>query len=380
MKIRRFALTAALTAGLATAASAQTNYYANAAAATGDNFNSGQSSKWVVSGGGSNTSASAGNVYHTNGWTIRAGRVGNTTGTGALTFTGGSLVVDEYAPSTSLATGTAQAKGAIVFDLAATLVGPRTNPTAYTSATYTVNLVTAPLTATMTPGVASTANTLRIIQGGNGVTNLNGTLTLNGDTQFKIGSSQTDMRFNINAPITGSGRIEMSGGSAGSQAENGFSTWAVADMSGWTGSLMSVINKHTISFTQDSDFFTTNPTAVINFGTTSGGFLNLSADVSFGSGNVFVNGTALVDGVYTVDDLNLPFSHGASGLYGQTLTNTHIAYFASEGSAYTTSGTTYKLYVGQSLNGAPVPEPSTYAIIFGSLALLGAVVRRRQKK
>lgn len=380
MKIHRFTLAAVLTAGLAAVASAQSDYYANGTAGSNDNYNGVTANKWTLSSGSPAyvaANATVGNVYHTNGWTLRAGHVGTTTG-GGNSFTGGTLLIDDYSTSPNLTSNTTH--GGIIFELATSSLqfGPRANPTSYTYGTYTVNVTTAPLTAAMTPGVLTAGNALRVIQGSTGVINLNGTVTLNGDTEFKLPSSINDMRFNFGGPIVGSGRIELSGGSAGGTTGNGYATWAVGDMSGWSGSLITVINKHTLSFTQDTDFFTTNPSAVINFGTTSLGFLNLSADVSFGSGNVFVNGSALADGVYTVDDLNAPFLSLSTG-YGATDSSGHKELLASEGTAYALTGTTYKLYIGQSINAAPVPEPSTYAVIFGSLALLGAVVRRRRK-
>ncbi|QYM78565.1 hypothetical protein K0B96_14870 [Horticoccus luteus] len=380
MKINRLTLLSGLTACLASLANAQTDYYANGAAGTSDNLNSSQNNKWTLGGTPAYVAANTtpGNVYHTNGWTLRAGRIGTTVDPqGSFTFNGSSLVIDDYAAGSSLNSNTTH--GAVIFELASVLAGPRLSPATYTRGSYTVNLTTAPLSATMTAGAASAANSLRIIQASNGVTTINGSLTLNGDTQFKIGSSITDMLVKIDAPITGSGRIEMSGGSAGGQMENGFDTWAVSDMSGWTGGLINVVNKHTISFTNDTDFFTTNPNAVINFGTTSSGFLNLQADVSFGSGKVFINGTSLADGSYTVDMLNTPFTSGVNGLYGQTLTNGHISLFASEGANFGTVGTTYKLYVGSSIASA-IPEPSTYAAVVGLFVLAGAAYRRRQRQ
>lgn len=365
MKLPRLRLLSAIALAItATTALRAGNGYANGnvdnstSATWNDAGTSGSSLKWTSDGGATYVDATPGNDYHTNGYNVRAGRIGVKVTAGApgtTTFFGDHLIIDGYDAASGVASSTAN--GLLQFDLASTsnngqTNGPRQNPTDYYRGEYTANIVTA-----ATPGLE-----VRTIRAGTGVATLHGTLVLNGKTRFDIPGSVNDVRFNIEAPVTGTGDIEIAGGSAGGGTANGFVTWAFRDLTGWQGSTISVINKHTISFTGPANFYVSNPNAALRFSSTSAGFLNLSADVSFASGKVsFTTGTTsnpittvIPDGVYTVTDLN-NLAQSVSG------TNAYLTQpLASEGPGYPapTSGTTFKLYIGQ---GIPSTAPTITA-------------------
>ncbi len=293
---------------VAVAGFAQTHYFVNANAGNSDNWNSTNAGvKWTTGGTsyqGSN--GGAGNVYHTNGYTIRAGRVGNATGgsPNPYNFSGKLLVIDGFNSASDLTDSSSGAGGLIFFELAGSPVGPRLGtPTTSTKANYVANIVADAIGAT--PGAT------RGIRGSTGVTTLDGTLRLNGNTTFSVPSGVNDMLFTIKSAVLGAGNIELSGGSAGGSTENGYVTWAFENLSGWQGSSLSVTNKHTISFTQVVDFTATNPGAALAFpSTTSVGFLNLSANVVFASGKVTYGTNVLPDGTYTAAQLNALWNTG----------------------------------------------------------------------
>lgn len=344
------------------------DYHARTGSAATDNWNDAVATrKWSLPGTFSPTAAASGNVYHTNGQNIRAGHIGTVSGPGTTSvFAGDKLVVNGYNAAVGFGTATA-ATGVLTFELGTGLVGPKASPTGYTRGTYTANIETALNSGSVVAaGNASGSSGLQLIQGTTGVTTLNGTLTLHGDTRFRSLGSQTDVLFNVNSAVSGTGRIELGLGTAPNAANlNGSVTFGFNNLNSWSGNLISVTDRYTIGFTDDTDFLTNNPAAVINFGVTQPGFLNLQADVWFSSGNVFINNTPLADGVYTVSALNALF--GASDFYDGA------DYFASEGIDFSAIGTTYKLHVGA------IPEPSTYAAMFGALAF-GVILFQRRKR
>lgn len=293
---------------MASSALAQVNFYANAAAGAADNWNaSGAAVKWTSNSGSTYVAAAstAGNLYHTNGYTVKAGRIGNTTGgsPNPYAFTGETFVVDGFNSDSGLTDGSSGGGGVLYFELASTATGPRAGTP--TAGTYQVNVITAP------DGV--TAGSTRTIRGSTGSTTINSSsaLKLDGKTTFSVPSGVNDMLFTIAAPVSGVGDIELSGGSAGGSTANGYVTWAFANLSGWGGSKITVTNKHTISFTSNIDFTDTNPRAALDFpSTTSVGFLNLSGNVTFGAGKVTYGGTALANGTYTAAQLNAIWNTG----------------------------------------------------------------------
>ncbi len=303
-------------------ASAQVNFYANAAAAAGENWNTASTTKWTTNGTTfQGPEETPGNVYHTNGYTVRAGRIGAATG-GAVPavdapssiFLGEKIIVDTFNASSGLA-GTGNGSGILFFELASPATGPRLGaPGAVTQASYTANI------ATGTSTVAGTQH----IRFGTGMTTLNGTLELNGYTNFSIPGSTNDVLVTIKSPVTGTGSIDISGGGAGGSVANGWVTWVFEDLSGWRGEAINVSQKHTIKFVRDIDFRATSPNAALAFGASSVGFLNLSANVKFTSGKVSWGTNILPDGTYTAADLNdiwktggyttLPFASGSGTL------------------------------------------------------------------
>ncbi|QYM78561.1 immunoglobulin domain-containing protein [Horticoccus luteus] len=349
--------------------------YANGTSGT-DTWNDAAASlKWTSDAGVTFVAPTAGNVYHTNGNNVKAGQIGvpsDLGAAGATTFAGDQLIVDGYSAASG---GTSNATaGKLIFEQGNTAnnvqaSGPRQTPSSYYRAEYTANIVTAP----------TTGADVRTLQGSTGLITLKGTLTLNGTTNFFLPSKVSDMRFNIEAALSGSGDIVINGGSAGGTTTNGFVTWAFGDMSQWHGTAITVANKHTIAFTQNTDFYTTNPTLQLDFSNTSAGFINLSANVSVGSGKVKIaTGTSknpatftLLDGIYTVYDLNaLAIAQSASGAPYSAQT------WASEGAGYDAAGTTYKLYVGQALPAtAPTisTQPASKAVFAGSSVTFSVV-------
>ncbi|WP_175414968.1 DUF4838 domain-containing protein [Nibricoccus aquaticus] len=293
---------------LAAGGFAQTNYYVNASAGSSDNWNSTNANvKWTTSGSTYvGASGTAGNVYHTNGYTLRAGRVGNTTGgsPNPYNFSGQLLVIDGFSSASTLTDGSAGGGGILLFELASSATGPRLgSPSTSTKANYVANIAT--------DAIGGTPGSTRTIRGSTGVTTLNGTLRLNGKTTLSVPSGVNDMLFTVKSTVLGTGSIEISGGSAGSGTANGYVTWEFENLSGWTGASISVTNKHTISFTSAVDFTVTNPGAALTFpSTTSVGFLNLGANVSFASGKVTYGASVLPDGTYTASQLNALWNTG----------------------------------------------------------------------
>ncbi|ATC65802.1 hypothetical protein CMV30_18635 [Nibricoccus aquaticus] len=323
MKLRYTAFALAALLSMAVNVSAQVNYYANKSPGSADapslenKWNlAANTYMWAPAGGASYVDASAtpGNVYHTNGYTVRAGRIGTTDGTASSVFLGEKLVVDAFS-STSGLTGASSGSAILLFELAATSTGPRLGvPGSVTQGSYSANIAT---------GTSTTAGTQHL-RFSTGVTVLQGTLAANGYTNFSIPNSVTDVLVTIKSAVIGNGDIEVSGGSAGSAVANGWVMWAFEDLRGWTGSTILVQHKHTISFTRDIDFRITNSRAALTFGATSIGFLNLSANVKFDSSKVSWGTNILPDGTYTAAQLNalwktggyatLPFASGSGTL------------------------------------------------------------------
>lgn len=290
--------------GMALPGLAQTSYYANANAGSSDQWNGNNANiKWTLTGASYiAASGTAGNVYHTNGYTVRGGRIGNTTGgsPNPFNFVGQTLVVDGFTSGTGLTDGSSGGGGILLFELASTAVGPRAGTP--TQANYVANIVTGAIGGTNTPG------STRTIRGSTGQTSLDGSLRLNGFTTFSVPSGVNDMEFTIKSPVSGTGNIELSGGSAGGSTVNGWVTWIFQNLTNWQGTNINVLNKHTIKFVNDIDFTVTNPSASLTLSSSSTGFLNLSANVTFASGKVKYGTTALPDGTYTAAQFNTYYS------------------------------------------------------------------------
>ncbi|ATC65809.1 hypothetical protein CMV30_18670 [Nibricoccus aquaticus] len=302
------------------AAIAQTDFYAASSKANNnDRWNNADAPRKWTSDGKTWVGAKTGNVYHTNGYQIKAGNIGTSGGAKPVSssFNGAKLIIDGFS-STSGVSAEGAGDGEIVFDLkSGGAVGPRAGGSKNaTLGGYRADIVTA-----VTLGAEK-----RTLRAAVGVAVLDGTLTLNGNTRFTTGSLN-DMRFIIRSAVTGSGNIEINGGSSGSKIANGFLTWEFKNLSGWRGTSIAVANKHTISFSSPTDFAQINPAASLSFSSAATGFINLSADVSVASGKFSFGDHVLEDGVYTADQLNelhvskwngskdYPFASGKSRLF-----------------------------------------------------------------
>ncbi len=286
-----------LTCAFATASAALANtdfYAASSKGNSGDRWNNANSPRKWTADGKTWTGAKPGNVYHTNGYQIKAGAIGASGKAVSSAFAGSKLVIDGFNPASGLG-GEGAGEGEIHFELkTSSPVGPRAGG----AKGATVGGYRADIVAAETSGSEK-----RTIRASIGVAILDGTLTLNGNARFTTGSFN-DMRFIIRAPVTGSGDIEISGGSSGSKIANGFLTWEFKDLTGWRGAAIVVFNKHTISFSSPTDFAQLNPKASLYFPAGSNGFINLAADVSVASGKFSYGSQVLEDGVYTADQLN----------------------------------------------------------------------------
>jgi hypothetical protein len=141
----------------------------------------------------------------------------------------------------------------------------------------------------------------------------------------------------------------------------------------------------------------------VNFGVSStyGGTYSV-APTGFGSAGVaaggLLSGGSYVDGVYSRDSGlgvyggGIQFSNGTSGVIDQTdVLNRSGSYQALQASVALSSGlaqagagttsvalTSFAYQFNTTQVAAPVPEPETYGMLLGGLALLGMVARRRK--
>lgn len=153
-------------------------------------------------------------------------------------------------------------------------------------------------------------------------------------------ASQTNtqtLEANIGA-LTGSGILHIN---AETGTEIGTHLWNVGDASGFNGTMQ--INQGGLTFTGSGNDFSTASLRLPNLGAISS--ILLEEDVIFGS----LTGTAFAD--------------IQPGTYGAGQLNTLMSTTVFSGNA----------------NLTVVPEPSTYALIFGALFLALAVTRKRRK-
>lgn len=127
--------------------------------------------------------------------------------------------------------------------------------------------------------------------------------------------------------------------------------------------------------------------STIDFGLSSAGTYSFRAGVDFGKGGaVFLDGTA-VD--LKTNDMWWSGSYGNSSQYFQVSNaalsagNHTLTIYGLEGCCdggqqvqFAKAGEGYQTFTDATL--APVPEPETYAMLLGGLAMLGAVARRRR--
>lgn len=373
------------------------DFYANAivAAAAGDTWNEAiTGTKWIRNAGSAYVAAAAEpDSYHTNGYVIRAGQIGLPIGgsvsTGTVpssTFAGQWFIIDGFQGGSGLVDGSTgnTANGRLTVEPASTgaAVGPRGTiqgttatygPDQVTRAIYSANIVAAANSVVMTPGVPTTG--LRQIFGSGGVITLTGTLTLDGSIGFGLPSGPNDMLFSIDSVVTGTGDIELSGGSAGGTWANGWVTWSFSNLQGWQGSLINVLHKHTLGIAANTDFYVTNPAARVAFATGSMGFIRLDADLSVGSGGfIFVNSGGqipLADGMYDVASLNAAAAAAgqtfASGLgrvfVGRAIPSSSPGIATASPFATGLVGTTY----AQTIEASGGTPPYTWTISAGSL-------------
>lgn len=127
--------------------------------------------------------------------------------------------------------------------------------------------------------------------------------------------------------------------------------------------------------------------STIDFGLSSAGSYSFRAGVDFGKGGaVFLDGTA-VD--LKTNDMWWEGNYGNSSQYFQvsgaalSAGNHTLTIYGLEGCCdggqqvqFAKAGEGYQTFTADTL--APVPEPETYAMLLGGLAMLGAVARRRR--
>ncbi len=127
--------------------------------------------------------------------------------------------------------------------------------------------------------------------------------------------------------------------------------------------------------------------STIDFGLSSAGTYSFRAGVDFGKGGaVFLDGTA-VD--LKTNDMWWSGNYGNSSQYFQVSNaalsagNHTLTIYGLEGCCdggqqvqFAKAGEGYQTFTDATL--APVPEPETYAMLLGGLAMLGAVARRRR--
>lgn len=127
--------------------------------------------------------------------------------------------------------------------------------------------------------------------------------------------------------------------------------------------------------------------STIDFGLTSAGTYSFRAGVDFGKGGaVFLDGQAVTfktndmwwSGNYSNSSQYFQVSNAALSAGNHTLTIYGLEGCCDGGQQvqFAKAGEGYQSFTANTL--APVPEPETYAMLVGGLAMLGVVARRRR--
>lgn len=130
--------------------------------------------------------------------------------------------------------------------------------------------------------------------------------------------------------------------------------------------------------------------STIDFGLTSAGTYSFRAGMDFGKGGaVFLDGKAVTfkstdmwwNGNYNNSNQYFQVNNAALTAGNHTLTIFGLEACCDGGQQvqFAKSGSAYQSFSSKSLALAPVPEPETYAMMLGGLAMVGVAARRRRK-
>lgn len=214
-----------------------------------------------------------------------------------------------------------------------------------------------------------------------------GTLTVNGET--KLGNANASSTATGNLTVTG-GTVALNnlvGVGSDSSGRGHVSIGGDAVFSfGGAGSSM-VLRSGDNTFTVNGSAATINGTRltgtslefndgnVVSFNFDAAGIsaVNLIADIRFGGSDVTLNvdTNGIANGVYLLFDFG--GYHNPDGTWATTFGTENISGLLAGQSANV-------LYNSDSIQLEVIPEPGTYAAIFGALALLGVMLRRRVRK
>lgn len=180
-------------------------------------------------------------------------------------------------------------------------------------------------------------------------------------------------------------------GSSSADAQASAQSYADVVNAAVTGSGRSVVLSSYDNVSNNSVFHTGSSNiafkSTIDFGLTSAGTYSFRAGVDFGKGGaVFLDGQAVTfktndmwwSGNYSNSSQYFQVSNAALSAGNHTLTIYGLEGCCDGGQQvqFAKAGEGYQSFTANTL--APVPEPETYAMLVGGLAMLGVVARRRR--
>ena len=318
-------------------------------------------------------------------------------GTGSLTL---SNTTSAYTGNTTVRDGKLIA-GASQTSGSAGPFGTSTNAIILGDAT-TISSVSAMAPQLLTGGAFTVTRAITVGASNGALGNASTTFTIGGNTaNTSTFSGVTTLNQNLSVTQVASGTLNLTGnitsGSSGTQTITFNNVGSVSQSTGVIGG-----GTGAIAVTQSGAGTTTLSGANTYTGATTvtAGTLATGSTGTFGAGNVsVVSGAALTFGnsasiadlstltfskTSTAGSINLNFTGIETvGLLLDSVSSTYLAggtYTATDLNTLLASLGGNAVFAGTgSLSFSSIPEPSTYAAIFGGLALVGAVVQRRRR-
>ena len=294
----------------------------------------------------------------------------NTSFAGTVTVTTGTLVA---ATTTAL-----NSNNAVSVASAGTFkAGAATLTIAGLNDSTTGGTVSNTVANTLTLGGSGTYSFSGVIQNGTGTQTLTksgaGTQTLAGVNTYTGATTVSAGTLSVTGSLASGSAVSVASGATlrGTGTINGATTIASG---GTLAAGLSAASIGTLTFTSTLD--TTGATVSLKLNSTGGTFdlLTSSGAVTLGSGSATLSLTDIGSGSWTGT------SSAFSILHGSSISGTFLG--LSDGSTIAVGSNSFTINYTASdvtLTASAIPEPSTYAAIFGGLALVGAVVQRRRR-